>query len=127
MLETLRLTRAAGIRVKGLLMMAHPTEDEASLAETVDFLRTAPCDLVQITKFTPYPGTPSYPTIREHGTFTEDWEQMNAMNWVFVPNGLARDCDLRRISGIGEDPVVPYRRYPQRLRFERSKARLVRR
>ena len=28
MLETLRLTRAAGIRVKGLLMMAHPTEDE---------------------------------------------------------------------------------------------------
>ena len=42
MLETLRMTRAAGIRVKGLLMMAHPTEDEASLGETVEFLRTAP-------------------------------------------------------------------------------------
>ena len=26
MLETLRMTRAAGIRAKGLLMMAHPTE-----------------------------------------------------------------------------------------------------
>ena len=88
MLETLRLTRASGIRVKGLMMMAHPTEDEASLAETVEFLRTAPIDLVQITKFTPYPGSPSYATIREHGTFTEDWERMNAMNWVFVPNGL---------------------------------------
>jgi anaerobic magnesium-protoporphyrin IX monomethyl ester cyclase len=88
MLETLRLTRAAGIRVKGLMMMAHPTEDERSLAETVEFLRTAPIDLAQITKFTPYPGTPSYATIREHGRFTEDWERMNAMNWVFVPNGL---------------------------------------
>ena len=88
MLETLRQTREAGIRVKGLLMMAHPTEDEAALAETVEFLRTAPIDLAQVTKFTPYPGTPSYARIREHGTFTEDWERMNAMNWVFVPNGL---------------------------------------
>lgn len=88
MLETLRRTRAAGIRTKGLLMMAHPTESEDSLEETIAFLRTAPLDLVQITKFTPYPGTPSYPTIREHGTFEEDWERMNAMHWVFVPNGL---------------------------------------
>lgn len=88
MLETLRLTRAAGIRVKGLLMMGHPTEDERSLAETVEFLRTAPLDLAQITKFTPFPGTPSYASIREHGTFDEDWDRMNAMQWLFVPHGL---------------------------------------
>jgi len=74
--------------VKGLLMMAHPTEGEDSLAATVDFLRTAPLDLAQVTKFTPYPGTPSYATVRQHGTFDEDWERMNAMNWVFVPRGL---------------------------------------
>src|SRR2546430_134391 len=91
MLETLRQTRAAGIRVKGLLMMAHPTEGEDSLAATVDFLRTAPLDLAQVTKFTPYPGTPSYPTVHQHGTFDEDWERMNAMNWVFVPHGLTAD------------------------------------
>jgi radical SAM superfamily enzyme YgiQ (UPF0313 family) len=91
MLETLRQTRAAGIRTKGLLMMAHPTEGEDSLAETVNFLRTAPLDLVQITKFTPYPGTPSYPTVRQHGAFDEDWERMNAMNWVFVPKGLTAE------------------------------------
>jgi len=91
MLETLRLTRAAGIRVKGLLMMAHPTEDEASLRETIAFLRTAPLDLVQVTKFTPYPGTPSYATVRSHGTFDENWERMNAMNWVFVPHGLTAE------------------------------------
>jgi anaerobic magnesium-protoporphyrin IX monomethyl ester cyclase len=91
MIETLRQTRAAGIRVKGLLMMAHPTETEESLRETIAFLRTAPLDLAQITKFTPYPGTPSYATVRERGTFTEDWEAMNAMNWVFVPHGLTRE------------------------------------
>ena len=33
-------------------------------------------DLCQVTKFTPYPGTPAYPTIREFGRFDEDWERM---------------------------------------------------
>src|SRR5262249_33332916 len=41
--------------------------------------------------FTPYPGTPAYPTIREHGTFDENWEEMNAMNFVFIPKGLSAD------------------------------------
>jgi radical SAM superfamily enzyme YgiQ (UPF0313 family) len=91
MRETLRMTRAAGIRAKGYVMIGHPTEGLDSLAETAEFLKTVELDLCQITKFTPYPGTPSYPTIREHGTFDEVWEEMNAMNFVFVPNGLTRE------------------------------------
>jgi radical SAM superfamily enzyme YgiQ (UPF0313 family) len=91
MRETLRLTRAAGIRTKGYIMLGHPTEDRASLAETEEFLRSVELDLCQITKFTPYPGTPAYPTIHQHGAFDEDWERMNAMNFVFVPNGLSVD------------------------------------
>jgi radical SAM superfamily enzyme YgiQ (UPF0313 family) len=85
------MTRAAGIRTKGYLMIGHPTEGLDSLAETAEFLKTVELDLCQITKFTPYPGTPSYPTIREHGTFYEDWERMNAMNFVFLPHGLTTD------------------------------------
>jgi len=88
MRETLRMTRAAGIRAKGYLMIGHPTEGLDSLAENVAFLKEVELDLCQITKFTPYPGTPAYATVREHGTFDEDWEQMNAMNFVFVPTGL---------------------------------------
>lgn len=88
LLRTLQMTREAGLKVKGLMMCAHPTETVESLEETNRFLRTAPLDLMQLTKFTPYPGTPSYPTIHEYGTFVEDWENMNAMNFVFVPKGL---------------------------------------
>jgi radical SAM superfamily enzyme YgiQ (UPF0313 family) len=87
--ETLRLTRQAGIRARGFLMLGHPTEGVDSLEETRVFLRDVELDQVQITKFTPYPGTPAYPTIQQHGTFTEDWEKMNAMNFIFVPNGLS--------------------------------------
>jgi anaerobic magnesium-protoporphyrin IX monomethyl ester cyclase len=88
MRETLRQTRAAGIRTKGFMMLGHPTEGPDSLAETAEFLRTVELDICQITKFTPYPGTPAYPTVQQHGSFVEDWERMNAMNFVFVPNGL---------------------------------------
>ncbi len=86
--ETLRMTQAAGIRTRGFLMLGHPTEGIDSLEETAAFLRRAELDLCQITKFTPYPGTPSYGDIRRHGSFEEDWEKMNAMNFVFLPEGL---------------------------------------
>lgn len=88
LLKTLQMTRDAGLKIKGLMMCAHPTETVESLEETNRFLRTAPLDLMQLTKFTPYPGTPSYPTIHEHGAFVENWENMNAMNFVFIPTGL---------------------------------------
>jgi radical SAM superfamily enzyme YgiQ (UPF0313 family) len=91
MRETLRMTRAAGIRTKGYVMIGHPTEGLDSLAETAEFLKTVELDLCQITKFTPYPGTPAYPTIGAHGTFDENWERMNAMNFVFLPHGLDED------------------------------------
>jgi anaerobic magnesium-protoporphyrin IX monomethyl ester cyclase len=92
MRETLRMTRAAGIRTKGYVMIAHPTEGLDSLAETAEFLRTVELDLCQITKFTPYPGTPAYPTIHAQGTFQEDWERMNAMNFLFIPTGLTKEA-----------------------------------
>ncbi|OFV92248.1 MAG: hypothetical protein A3J75_07985, partial [Acidobacteria bacterium RBG_16_68_9] len=91
MRQTLRMTRAAGIRTKGYLMLGHPTESLNSLAETSEFLRSVELDLCQITKFTPYPGTPSYATINEHGVLRENWEEMNAMNFVFIPSGLSED------------------------------------
>ncbi|MBI4515849.1 MAG: cobalamin B12-binding domain-containing protein [Deltaproteobacteria bacterium] len=91
MRETLRLTRAAGIRTKGYLMVGHLSEGLDSLAEDAAFLKEVELDLCQITKFTPYPGTPAYPTIREHGRFDEDWEEMNAMNFLFIPRGLSEE------------------------------------
>ena len=41
-----------------------------------------------MTKFTPFPGAPLWKKIREEGTFEEDWEQMNCMNFVFIPKSF---------------------------------------
>ena len=85
------MTRAAGIRTKGYVMIAHPTDGLDSLEETAEFLKDVELDLCPITKFTPYPGTPAYPTIRSYGSFDEDWEQTNAMNFQFIPAGLSEE------------------------------------
>ncbi len=78
-----------GIRVKGLFMMGLPGETEQSIRKTADFIETLELDDVNMTKFTPFPGSPIYKTVREEGEFKEDWELMNCMNFVFVPHGIA--------------------------------------
>ncbi|KAF0144111.1 MAG: radical SAM protein [Nitrospirae bacterium] len=78
-----------GIRVKGLFMMGLPGETEQSIRKTADFIETLELDDVNMTKFTPFPGSPIYKAVREEGEFKEDWELMNCMNFVFVPHGIA--------------------------------------
>ena len=43
---------------------------------------------MNMTKFTPFPGSPIYKTIREDGVFNENWELMNCMNFVFIPKEI---------------------------------------
>ena len=43
---------------------------------------------MNMTKFTPFPGSPIYQTIYDEGIFEEKWELMNCLNFVFVPKGI---------------------------------------
>jgi len=87
--DTVRRIQAAGLRAKGLFMMGLPGETEESILRTSDFIVSLGLDDMNLSKFTPFPGAPIYPTIGEEGTFTEDWQLMNCLNFVFVPRGIA--------------------------------------
>jgi radical SAM superfamily enzyme YgiQ (UPF0313 family) len=69
-------------------MMGLPGETEASIRRTSDFVLSLGLDDMNMTKFTPFPGAPIWETIREEGTFVEDWRLMNCLNFVFVPKGI---------------------------------------
>jgi radical SAM superfamily enzyme YgiQ (UPF0313 family) len=86
----IRLIRESGIRVKGLFMMGIPGETEDSIESTIAFVMRNRLDDLNVTKFTPFPGSPIYSRIREFGAFEEDWERMNCANFVFVPRGFTR-------------------------------------
>ncbi len=92
MREKIDLIKKAGIRVKGLLMMGLPGETEASIKKSKAYVFSLPIDDFNLSKFTPFPGSPVYKQIKEAdgtmGTFMEDWEKMDCMCFQFVPRGI---------------------------------------
>jgi anaerobic magnesium-protoporphyrin IX monomethyl ester cyclase len=95
--DTIARIQAAGLRAKGLFMMGLPGETEASIRHTSDFVISLGLDDMNMAKFTPFPGAPLWKTIREAGTFEEDWEQMNCLNFVFVPHSIGSKALLDRL------------------------------
>ena len=86
--DTVQRIQKVGLRAKGLFMMGLPGETEASIKRTSDFIIELGLDDMNMAKFTPFPGAPLWSTIREEGTFEEDWRLMNCLNFVFVPQGI---------------------------------------
>ncbi|MEJ5166029.1 MAG: radical SAM protein, partial [Thermoanaerobaculia bacterium] len=74
--EIVRKIKENGIRVKGLFMMGIPGETRETIEKTIRFALENPFDDLNVTKFTPFPGTPVYEKIKEYGEFKEDWALM---------------------------------------------------
>ena len=95
MSNTIRMIKVAGIRVKGLLMMGLPGESEKSVEKSKAYVFSLGIDDFNLAKFTPFPGSPVYRQIKEQGralgTFHEDWEKMDCMQFLFIPKGLTRE------------------------------------
>jgi radical SAM superfamily enzyme YgiQ (UPF0313 family) len=82
-------SRQAGMATMLDLLLGGPGETEETVKMTTDFINGLDLDDMNMTKFTPFPGSPIYRTIRDEGTFVENWELMNCLNFVFVPRGIA--------------------------------------
>jgi radical SAM superfamily enzyme YgiQ (UPF0313 family) len=89
--DKIRLIKQARIRVKGLLMMGLPGESEESIRRSMAYVYSLPIDDFNLAKFTPFPGSPLYEQIHQLGTFDEDWEQMDCMQFRFIPHGMSRE------------------------------------
>lgn len=98
--QAINWTADAGIRTKGLFMLGFPGEDEHTIQQTRDFVRRIPMTIMNLTKFTPYPGSPVYRDI--YGTSIRDdhWEKMNGMNFVWAPEGLSVEALDRHYQEI---------------------------
>ena len=90
MAEKIHQIKKAGIRTKGLLMMGLPGETEASIKKSMDYVFSLPLDDFNLSKFTPFPGSPLYKKIYEFGSFEENWEKMDCMHFLFIPTGMTK-------------------------------------
>ena len=87
--EAVGWTHEAGIRTKGLFMLGYPGENTETIAATRDFVRRIPMDIMNLTKFTPYPGSPIYVDLYGTKIRPDDWRKMNGMNFVWSPEGIS--------------------------------------
>lgn len=87
--QAINWTHQANIRSKGLFMLGYPGETEATIDKTKRFVRRLPMTTMNLTKFTPYPGSPIYREIYATNIREDHWQRMNGMNFVWVPEGLS--------------------------------------
>ncbi len=74
-MEAVKLCHKAGIRVKGFFIIGLPGEDRDSIKETMDFIEEAGLDDIDVTLYTPYPGSYIYSHKKEFDIdFTDDYE-----------------------------------------------------
>lgn len=93
--QAINWTAAAGIRTKGLFILGYPGETRETIEITKNFIRRLPISIMNLTKFTPYPGSPIYKEL--YGTSIRDdhWQKMNGMNFLWAPEGMTVE-DLDR-------------------------------
>ncbi len=87
--QAVNWTAEAGIRTKGLFMLGFPGEDKETIKQTKEFIRRIPMTIMNLTKFTPYPGSPIYRELYGTNIREDHWEKMNGMNFVWSPEGLS--------------------------------------
>lgn len=89
-IESVNLTKKAGISPCGFFMIGMPTETEEDIKKTIDLLLKIPLDEFHICHLTPLPGSEIYETANSYGCFDNDWRKLSCWKTVFVPNGLSK-------------------------------------
>jgi radical SAM superfamily enzyme YgiQ (UPF0313 family) len=87
--QAIRWTAAAGIRTKGLFILGYPGETVETIRVTKEFIRRIPMTIMNLTKFTPYPGSPIYRDLYGTNIRDDHWKKMNGMNFLFAPEGMS--------------------------------------
>jgi len=92
--KAVRLTHEAGILSKGYFIFGLPYETEETMKKTILFARHIPLNDISAFTLTPFPGSEMYDIAEQHGTIDKDFEKMNLLDVVYVPDGLSKEILL---------------------------------
>ncbi|MBW2570230.1 MAG: cobalamin-dependent protein [Deltaproteobacteria bacterium] len=88
--KAVKLTNKSGILSKGYFIFGLPYETEETMRNTIEFAKNIPLDDISIFMLTPFPGSEMYEIAKQHGKINKDFEKMNLLDVVYVPNGLSK-------------------------------------
>jgi len=109
--QAIKWTAAAGIRTKGLFILGYPGETEETVQITKDFIRRLPIRIMNLTKFTPYPGSPIYRDLYGTNIRDDHWRKMNGMNFLWTPEGMT----VNELDNHYQDMLLSFYRRPRMI------------
>jgi len=89
--RAVRLTRETGILSKGYFIFGLPYETEKSMKNTIQFAKSIPLNDMSVFTLTPFPGSEMFDIAEKFGVIEKDFEKMNLLDVVYVPNGLSEE------------------------------------
>jgi len=89
--QAICFTHQAGILSKGYFIFGLPGETEETMSETIRFAKQIPLNDVSVFMLTPFPGTEIYNRLKDYHLTANDFEKMNILNVVYVPEGLTKE------------------------------------
>lgn len=94
--KAVKMARRAGLNVHASFMIGLPTEDRKSIRDTIDFAKKLDITSIQISIFSPLPGTELYDMLDKNGELTSSWGKMSRWNVVYCPDGFTKD-EIKKI------------------------------
>ena len=98
--EAVRAARKAGLRCHGFFMIGSPGETRESIRKTALLSRNIPLNTIQVSHFTPFPGSALYEELSGAGTLEAHFDRMNMWTPVYAPEGLTEDGLRRAATGM---------------------------
>jgi anaerobic magnesium-protoporphyrin IX monomethyl ester cyclase len=94
--RAVRLSRKAGIRVRGFFMLGLPGETEETMQETISFAKSLPLDVAVFHITTPLPGTELFEQAKSRGEISPEvaWDKylmFSAEDLPYVTKGLTKE------------------------------------
>lgn len=89
--RSIREAKRAGLEVQGYFILGFFGENKRTLQKTKKFIMDSDLDVILLSYFLPFPGSPAYPYLDKFGEFHEDWRNLNAFDPdvpQFIPRGL---------------------------------------
>ncbi|MCC7202786.1 MAG: cobalamin-dependent protein [Nitrospirae bacterium] len=89
--HAITLTEEAGILSKGFFILGFPFDSDETIERTIMFAKRLRLNDISVAMMTPFPGSQMYEIGQKHGTINTDWQSMNLLETVFVPDGLTKE------------------------------------
>ena len=89
--RAIALTAEAGILSKGFFILGFPFDTDETIERTITFAKRLKLNDISVSMMTPFPGSQMYEIGQKHGTINTDWQSMNLLETVFIPDGLTKE------------------------------------